>query len=448
MTLVEITIAFAIFTAIGAFFISFLTSSSKEISFSADHFNAVVLSQKVSEDLLEELAINPYGLDTLGIDESITSRHEVVDGSSVFFSFIEDRAEPWGLIEPSKDGMINSMMQPLYDSVKKFKFGVSGSRLAKTGDHEDRNLVNCNIDFSWKTQTGKGAFNSSFELFSPVTAKKVALGVSLNEAEIDARIPAEVYMRSSQTVGELATAIGENVDAVLAVGRISLISRDFINSAFFKDSKVKIKALLVRLSALSPDNTEELFETRLELARVWYELAKVCFQIVSYLEPHFATLQVQGKFNTNSGSGFNPISFQQDLMALRIIYEYFAGSIVQARYYYYQLLEPEMIALKGNKAQQQIIQKLIDIYRITAILPIQPQGMAEYRDFLKRISDLSVGRNPFLNRMVSHELKLIENRAKWLEHFPNLGRINSVVGEKMPGVLAFIKARTVGMLTN
>jgi len=203
MTLVEITIGFAILTAISAFFISFMTASSKEISFSSDHFNAVVLSQKISEDLLEEMALNPYGLETLGIDETIKSKHDVVDGSSVFFSFIEDRSEPWGLIEPAKDGMINSSMQPLYNSVKKFKFGVSGSRLAKSGDHEDRNLVACNVDFFWQTQTGKGAYNSSFDLFSPVSAKKVTLGVSLNEAEIDARIPAEVYMRPTQKLVNL-----------------------------------------------------------------------------------------------------------------------------------------------------------------------------------------------------------------------------------------------------
>lgn len=448
MTLVEITIGFAILTAISAFFISFMTASSKEITFSSDHFNAVVLSQKISEDLLEEMALNPYGLETLGIDETIKTKHDVVDGSSVFFSFIEDRSEPWGQIEPAKDGMINSSMQPLYNSVKKFKFGVSGSRLAKSGDHEDRNLVACNVDFFWQTQTGKGAYNSSFDLFSPVSAKKVSLGVSLNEAEIDVRIPAEVYMRPAQTVGELATAIGENVEAILAVGRISLISRDFINSQFYRDAKERIKGLLAKLSTLPPEETEEMFETRLQLAKTWYELAKVCFQIVSYLEPHFATLQLQGKFDGSSGSGFNPISFQQNLMSVRIIYEYFVGSIVQARYYYYLLLEPDMVALKGNKAQMQIIQKLIDIYRVTAILPVRPQGMSEYRSFLDRVHALSVNRNPFLNRMVNHELKLVGNRKSWLEHYPNLGRIDELVAGKMPGILAFIKARTVGMLTN
>jgi len=448
MTLVEITIGFAILTAISAFFISFMTASSKEISFSADHFNAVVLSQKISEDLLEEMALSPYGLETLGIDETIKSKHDVVDGSSVFFSFIEDRNEPWGLIEPAKDGMINNSMQPLYNSVKKFKFGVAGSRLAKAGDHEDRNLVACNIDFSWTAQTGKGAYNNSFDLFSPVSAKKVALGVTFNETEIDARIPAEVYMRPTQTVGELATTIGENVEAVLAVGRISLISRDFISSQFYRDAKEKIKGLLARLSSLPPDETEELFETRLQLAKTWYELAKVCFQIVSYLEPHFATLQLQGKFDGSAGSGFNPISFQQNLMSVRIIYEYFVGSIVQARYYYYLLLEPDMIALKGSKAQIQIIQKLIDIYRITSIMPTRPQGLSEYRSFLERVHGLSVNRNPFLNRMINHELKLVDNRKNWLEHYPNLSRIDELVAGKMPGILAFIKARTVGMLTN
>lgn len=448
MTLVEVTIGFAILTTITIFFINFLTSSSKEMAFSADHFNAVVLSQKISEDILEEMALNPYGLETLGIDESIKSRHDVVDGSSIFFSFIEDRTEPWGLIEPTKDGMINNAMQPLYDSVKKYKFGVAGKRLAKTGDHEDRNLVACNIDFSWKAQTGKGSFGSSFQLFSPTAAKKVALGATFNEAEIDARIPTEVYRRPVQTIGELATKIGENVDTILAVGRISIVSGDFINSQSFRDSKEKIKALLLKSSALAPDDTAALFTIRLELAKTWYELAKVCFQMVSYLEPHFATLQLQGKFDGSSGSGFNPISFQQDLMNFRIIYEYFAGAIIQARYYYYLLLMPDMVALKGAKAQLQIIQKLINIYRVTSILPNRPEGMSEYRSFLQRVHGMSVNRNPFLNRMISYELKLVDNRNDWLQRYPNLARIDALVTGKLPGILAFIKARTIGMLTN
>lgn len=446
MTLIEVTIGFAIFTAIGAMFIGYLTSSSKEMAFTGDHFNAVVLSQKVSEDLLEELAINPYGLETLGIDKTRSNWHDVVDGSSVFFSFIEDRYEPWGLIEPTKDGMINKEMQPLYGAVNKFKFNVSGGRMALSGEHEDRNLVACNIDFAWKSSTGRGEFNSSCELFSPAMEKKVSLGVTLNESAIDARIPAEVFQNPAGTVGELAAAAGENVDTILALGRISLICRDFVSSQFYRDVKSEIQTLNLKLQGVSSHDFESLFETRKGIAKAWYSLAKACFQIVCYLEPHFAVLQAQGKFDGSTGAGFNPIAFQQDLMNYRIIYEYFAGSIIQSRHFYYSLLTPELVAYKGNKIQQQVIQKLMDIYRITAVLPTRPTAMSEYRDFLERLKDFSANRQPFLYRMVVQELSFIQNRTDWLKRFPNLARVDSIVTGKMPAILAFIKTQTVGML--
>ena len=447
LTLVEIIVGLAIFSAVGAMFVSFIGSSSKEVKFSGDHFNAVVLSQKVSEDLLEEMAINPHGLDTLGIDSSKSNYQEVVDGSSVFFSFLEDRKAPWGKIEPTKDGMISPQVMPLYETVKKFKFNVSGNRLAHSGDHEDRNLLSCDIDFSWKTPTGSGDFNTSCLYFSPATPRKSDLGLAVNQADVDARIPQDVFHQPGKTVPELATDIGENVETILALGRISLVTRDFIQSAFYQKKKAEIGVLRDKLAVTPGIDLENQFELRKKIAKAWYELGQVCFQIVVYLEPHFAELQSQGKFGTGAGSGFNPMTFQQDLFHYRIIYEYFAGCIVQARFYFYSLLQSHLVEYKGGKTQIQILQRLMDIYRIVAILPTRPNGMSEYKAFLNRMKEYSDGRNPFLYRMITQELSFLDNKAQWLERFPNLKRIHGTINEKIPGILAFISKQTIQALT-
>ncbi|HNV72450.1 MAG TPA: hypothetical protein PKO06_22260 [Candidatus Ozemobacteraceae bacterium] len=308
LTLVELIVGLAIFCSIGAVFVTFITSSSKEVKFSGDHFNAVILSQKVSEDVLEELSVNPYGLETLGVDGTKSGYQEVVDGKSVFFSYLEDRVAPWGKIEPTTDGLLNSDMKPLYDHVKKYKFQVAGERMHNTGDDPKRNLMSCDIDFNWSSQTGRGEFNTSFLLFSPATARKTDLAAIVDQSAIDARIPGEVFFRPGKTVPELAADIGENVDTLLALGRISLVSRDFMASQYYQKRRQDIKLAKLQLSATPQIDLANQFELRKTIARMWYDLAKTCFQVIAYLEPQFAVLQSQGKFGTGAGTGFSPIT--------------------------------------------------------------------------------------------------------------------------------------------
>jgi len=324
---------------------------------------------------------------------------------------------------------------------------VYGDRLAKSGDHEDRNLVACNIDFFWAASTGRGEFKTGFHVFAPVTLKKVAAGDGIDEAAIDSRIPAEVFGAPGKSIGELAGITGENQQTVIALGRISLICNDFSYSSYFAEQKNKIATGYRRLQSLSAaGNPDAYYNQSLELAKAWYDLGKSSYQIVAFLGPHFAELQNQGKFDNSLGVGFSPITFQHHLLSYRMIYEYFVNSMVQARYYYYNLLRPEIVRYKGNRVQHQVILRLIDIYRLTAVICTRPGGMAEYQDFLNRVRDLSRNRNPFMERMISHEQKLLQNRSKWLEHFPNLARIDNMLSARIPEIMEFIDRQTVAMI--
>ncbi len=444
-TLVEVLIGFSIIASIAVLYLIFARSSSKELQFSADHLNAVVLSQKVAEDLIEELALNPYGFETLGIEGS-SSDQEVIEGRSVFFSSIEDTRPPYGKIDINSDGAIGQQMQPLYDTVEKFKFKVAGQRLANSGEHEDRNLMQGKIDFFWHTQTGRGEFNTSMQLFSPVTSKKVDLGLIIDQDAIDARIPGQVFGRPSQSISEISASTGENVETLLAFGRIALITRDFSSSEYYLKRKNEIRQLRSRLGNTPATDLDAQFELRKSIAETWYDMAQICYQIVAYLEPHYEVLQSQGKLTTANGAGFNSVSYQ-DMAYYRVIYEYFAGSLLQTRYYYSSLLHPTLIKYKGGKVHTQLLQKLIDLYRIIAILPTRSSGMQEYRSFLGRIRTLSEGRYPYLYRFATFERGLLDNPAEWLQRYPNLANLHHVIAERVPVILGFIKTSTVSMVT-
>ena len=445
-TLVEVIIGFSILAGIALIYLVFVRSSSKELQFSADHLNAVVLSQKVAEDLIEELSINPYGFETLGIEGS-PGEQEVVDGRSVFFSFVEDTRAPFGKIDVNSDGAIGPQMQPLYETVEKFKFKVAGRRLATSGDHEDRNLMQGKIDFLWNASTGRGEFNTSMQLFSPVTCKKIDLGMVIDQDAVDARIPAQVFGRPSQTIAEIAASTGENVETLQALGRIALVTRDFAGSEFYVRRKNQVRQLKLRLSNTPAADYDGQFELRKGIAETWYEIAQICFQLVAYLEPQFAVLQIQGKFKKAIGAGLNPVTFQQNLFYYRIIYEYFAGSLLQSRYYYNGLLTGNLTRYKGGKVQTQLIAKLVDLYRVIAILPTRPGGMQEYRTFLSRIRTLSEGRNPYLSRFAVFERGLLDKPDEWLKRYPNLDRLHKIIVARIPAILDFIKVQTVSMLS-
>lgn len=441
-TLLEILVALGIFGIVGAVLVFSIRSGSKEIQFTSDHLNAVILTQKVAEDLIEEIGMNPYGIETLGLAANSRDFQEITDGGSVFFSQVEDRVEPWGFIDPARDGVIDQGMQPLYKDIRKFKLALSGQRLSASGEGPERNLVSCKIDLAWDTKTGRGELNSQSLFFSPATPRKTDLAYVVNEPEVDARIPGAVFRKPGKTIPEISATIGENVETVQAFGRISLITGDFVASAYFNGAKALIAKQKEELARTPETDLEKQYRLRLAIARQWYDLSKTCFQVVAYLVPHFALLKAEGKFNQAAGTGFNGISLQHGLYLYRIIYEHFVGSIVQARFFYYALLQDDLSRFKGGKCQLQVLQKLMDIYRVVAILPTRPEGMQEYRNFLARIRKLADGRNPFLGRLVDQEIQLLENPVSWMDRLPNLKRISEIVQGKIPGILGFIGKTT------
>ncbi len=446
-TMVEILICLGLLTALGGILVYLTRSGRHELQFSSDHLNAVILGQKLTEDLIEELSMNPYGLETLGIDATPRNFQEIVDGRSVLFSQIEDRSAPWGFIDPQTDGAIDHRMKPLYDDIRKFRFAVAGERRAPSGSSPDRNLVEARFDFAWPTQTGRGEFNFTCLLFSPCTAKQTDLALAVNEAAIDARIPREAFGHDGMTIPQVAAATGENVETITALGRISLITRDFLRSDFVQTQKQKIADAKTRLAHTPANALDQQYAGRLAVARHWYDLAKISFQALAYLVPHFTILQQQGRFSGGSGSGFNAATLQCDLQTYRIVYETFAGSVIQARYYYYSLVESDLSRYKGGKVQLQALQKLIDIYRVCAILPTRPQGMQEYKDFLARLKAFGQGRNPFLVRFIDQETLFLQTPAIWFDRLPNLKRIADILQDKVPGILGFIRERSNAAVT-
>lgn len=356
LSLVEVIISMGIIAVIGAGFVTYLRSTAKNLKFSGDHFNSLVLAHKVTEDLIDEFRMNPFGHEALNIDSPTSDFIDVTDASSIFFSFIENRSEPYGTIDPSIDRGISKEMQPIFESVKNTRFKITGERPADSGESIDRNLVKCDMTFAWKTQTGKGEISNCALYFSPVTPRKIPPQPVLGQAEF-----------------------------------WSLYNKIFS----------RIIAMQIAMSGES--DPEKLIKCLREIADKWHEMAGVCLKNLMFGASTF------------------------DKHYHRINYEYFKGCILQARFFYYKLLDDDFIRYKGAKYQFQVMQKLLDIYRVTAIIPTHAEGMDELRIFLKRIKEFSQGRQPALYRAADQELFLLSRPMSWFQKLPNLERIDSTL---------------------
>jgi len=113
-TLIELLIGVLLFAGIGVTMIFFLRSARKDVEFGAEHFTALLLSEKVSEDCTQEITVNPNAFVALGFDPGPGQLMPVVDGESIFFTMLKDRLPPWGKIKATDDGKIDSIYQPLY----------------------------------------------------------------------------------------------------------------------------------------------------------------------------------------------------------------------------------------------------------------------------------------------------------------------------------------------
>ncbi len=67
-TLIEVLIGAFILAGIGLSTLYFLRSARKQGEFGSDHFEAILLFQKILEDCTQEITLNPNGFVTLGFD--------------------------------------------------------------------------------------------------------------------------------------------------------------------------------------------------------------------------------------------------------------------------------------------------------------------------------------------------------------------------------------------
>lgn len=440
-TLLEIMVGVFILSSMALMFFWVVKSSSKESTFSGNHFSAIMIGQKVAEDIMEEYALNPYADESLGINTSLAKQTTVIDGDSVFFMAIEDSCPPWGQIESAKDGGINKLQEPLYSQMKGFLLGSSVISDSPEGFYEERNnLQKVKLNINWKNAIDKGKTEKIFFVFAPREAKKVAdpttsfdyaaLGI---EEAIKSLLPEGTDF--SKPLSEILSSLDANEKMIFDLAATNILCENFVKSNLVKKITREIRECERKLGFVTDRKTE--FELKLQIAKNWYQVARLSFNVVAAIAKNMAPV-AEDERSEDTFKSINPFKLRLSLMNIKITYRYFLDAMIAARYYYQKLLTPEMVAIAGQKRQQDIIVRLFDIYRILSFAPGHSKGKLEYAGFILRVKEMSAWKNQHLYRFADQEKKFSEDFSTLIEKFPNLKPVHQILTEQMPIVFSFV----------
>ncbi|MBF0500915.1 MAG: prepilin-type N-terminal cleavage/methylation domain-containing protein [Candidatus Riflebacteria bacterium] len=432
-TFVELTVGLFLLGVLGTMVVMAIQSTGRETDFTDNHFTGLLLSQKVVEDLNEEIWINPHGFSTLGIEGNHGLDSPITDGEAVFFTNLQDEKSPWQQIEPS-EGKIDSNHLPLYDQVQNFRLGVNAKRLAPPGGGTpDENIYRGGIVFSWKGKSKPGNCITENLFFAPASAKKVAT--------TDLISPTALAMNGSYT--QFQGYSGGDPKLMQEMGKVAALSGSFVRGSFLANSLSEASSLQDKLN-MGSQNLKLVYDYHQKLANLWFEVSRQSFNILYALDPSI-TYIMDHFSNTSLGGGLtggNEYLYQSSFRDYRLVYESFVGALRQSRANYQSIVSGDLALQKGNRVQYLGILRLIDIYRVLTVLPSYPSGLAEYQAFLNQLGTFSEGRNPYLSRFVLQEKDFAGDAMQLAAQHPNLQEISRIFGTKFANVLGFIHTQT------
>lgn len=444
MSLLEIMMGLTILAMVAALFFQTVRSSAKESAFSGNHFSALMLNQKVSEDIMEEYSLNPYAEETLGLSSVDAKNANLIDGGSIFFIALEDKRPPWGKIESASDGGITQALEPLYSQLRGFSLGTSTDTDYFTGfQAEKNNLKKVNIKMQWQNNLDRGRSEKIFFAFAPRDAKAFAdPAANIDYAALGLENAVKKLLPDGTDFSKPLTEIISSLDADKKVlfdfASARLLCDNFFNSPALKGMVAENTNLTNKLGFVTDRKQEFVLRTR--IAKNWYEVARLSFDIVAATTKHMEDVSSSPTSN-DALKKMDPFKYQVSLKNIKIIYRYFLDAMITSRYFYSSLVTPAMADQSGSKKQLEIILRLLDIYRILSFAPGHSNGQGQYKQFLVRIKEMSAWRNQYLYRFADHESKLAQDQNLLVEKFPNLKPIKTILAEKIPKVFSFINSQ-------
>ncbi|MBF0406296.1 MAG: type II secretion system protein [Candidatus Riflebacteria bacterium] len=441
-TLVELVIGMGLLLLLAVIFFTLIKGGTRESALSSDHFTGAMLSQKVTEDLIEELGINPYGIQTLGLDETAPlTPTQVIDGSVPFFKTTEDSKPPWGKIDDLTEGTINNKVLPLYNQVRTFQLSGSGKRMQTiSAAPENQHLIDSAIRFDWTAKAGKGYADSRCHFFSSSGPKPVEVTLLYDQAQLEKEIAYSFFNSPGDSLTNLVSTTGANYQTVLSLGIIHHTTLGFINSNGLDKYLQEVKNAKNKVTSFSFSDKAEEYQAKQNLARAYFDLGNACFMLTYLIATEVARLE--GKCETTD-LGYMltafPENFTSGLKNYIKIYNTYQDSLESSCQAYLSLLQPGISGAKGLKQQLSVILRLMEIHQIIAVNPDIPGGLSRYNTYLEALKTSMQGRNQYLHRYALQEKTFAVSNTLLVEKHPFLQRIQEVTSGSVPIIREILK---------
>lgn len=438
-SLVEILFGIIIFVGIMLVFSLTVRSATQESSFSEDHFSALMLTQKVGEDLIEEYAINPYANESLVLDHGQARKNSIVDGGSVFFMAVDDRKQPWGRIDSFSDGGIDNSLQPLYDQVQNFHVMTSASHGSFGGFMDESNdMQHLQIAMSWQTGARSSNLARDFFVFAPKSIKKSRDEFpSVNYSDPSFERSFRIFFPGNQyrSVAEIVAYYQLDGRIAFEYAAIIDIFDRFFNSTGKADLLRDTQLLERQLANLNNPYLE--LKLKSKIAKNNFKLAKACFLTL-------AEMITRLKIVVDSPDAYltidkmSPWGVKNCHDKILWMNKYLQSCLEQSRRYYLDILGTKYAKFISVKVEQTYILRLFDLYRISLYSDRGNLYAIEYRDYLDKIKESMRWRNMFLFRYASQEEEMMRDPRYLAQKFPNLAVIEETLRNRFNVVRRFI----------
>ncbi len=417
--MLEVMIGLLVFSIIGMTVYQLQSSSRHQMLFTANSFAAINLSAKAMADLAEEARINPTFLEMLQDYPDMLSKDPVTDGQSFYFRVGRDRQAPWGVFDVADGGGVASNDGILFQQLAPFQLQVEAHRKASRGGTDpDRHVCEVTIESSWKEKDGQPRlYKLPLEFCSPVGPVPVE-GLDIDEISLQNMIRDFLFPAlASRTFDQAVTDMGCDRDLAYHVGKIGVFTDTLL--AALASATQDVAVLTARTRPLLSHPDARLVSLEFKIAGLQEGGASLMYNVLADLVPSFQVLAARG-----DAARLQRIPHTPYVTALKR-FGTLSGQIFtwvgNAGASYEWLLNDGFSLAMSERKRDFARSKCLEFYRLMRVF--QPTRLPTIKAFLARERARVAGRNPYAEKFLLREERLMGSETMLRKAYSNLNAI-------------------------
>ncbi len=421
-TLVEVLVAITILVCTGlAAILVFRQGGGKTETFSAEHYSAMFLTQKIFEDIGSRLRENPHFFGELKKMTSGDLRTVVKDPDGFFH--LLDNTEGFSYLDETQDGPISEQQNgSLFRQLKDFRYSVTATPgVEPKSGTPIPGLLEVKAGIYWKESGGaekeyhvshlvqgfdESVFKPSSENDSPTLPEE---DIVLNLWEVSGVTPPadksfDGFMAQNGGDWEVVFDIGTMIRVWVLCENIN----EQYNSKILTEAATRDAAKAVgdqkslAKAAVHQEAIARMFEEKASYQAGIFLLGLPC---VFSLSSQSFDQSTMGSLLTQAVDSFAPYFWKDAFLPKRIVYDFEAS-----RALYESLLKPPYKDALSQRKITTIARKVVDLYKMVTLIeagtPSRGNHLSELQSFLNFLNRQFIGKQPHFVSYLNAEFQV------------------------------------------